>query len=95
MEKTLDELLKKVNAQLKIQGITQAEFSIQMGKGPQWLTRLKYDQRDLKVSDLIKASKLLKVNITELLPKDIVMENYTINFEELVRRITREEIKNR
>jgi len=95
MEKILDELLKRINAQLKMQGITQAEFSIQMGKGPQWLTRLKYDQRDLKVSELIKASELLKVNVTELLPKDIVIENYTINFEELVRKIAREEIKNR
>jgi len=92
MEKTLDDILKKINAQLKLKGITQTDFSKQMGKGHQWLTRIKYDKRDLKVIDLIKACKLLEVNIAELLPADTVVENYTIKFEELVRRIVREEL---
>ena len=92
MEKTLDDILKRINAQLKMKGITQADLSIEMGKGTQWLTRLKHDKRDLKVVDLIKACKILKVNIAELLPKDTVVENYTIKFEELVRRIVREEL---
>lgn len=93
MKKTLDDILKRINAQLKMKGFTQAEFSVEMGKGSQWLARLKYDQRDLKVSDLVKACKILEVNIAELLPKDTVVENYTIKFEELVRRIVREELR--
>lgn len=92
MEKVLDELLRKINAQLKLKGITQEYFSIKMGKGPQWLTRLKHDNRDLKFTDVIKACEVLEVNIVELLPKETVVENYTINFEELVRKIAREEI---
>lgn len=95
MEKTLDDILKRINAQLTLKGITQADFSIKMGKGSQWLTKLKYDKRDLKVIDLIKACKLLDVNIAELLPADTVVENYTIKFEELVRRIVREELRKR
>jgi len=93
MKKTLDEILKRINAQLKLRDMTQAQLSIKMGKGSQWLTRLKHDQRDLKVSDLVKACKILEVNIAELLPKETVFENYTITFEELVRKIVREEIK--
>jgi len=92
MEKTLDEILKRINAQLKLKGMRQADLSIKIGKGSQWLTRLKHDKRDLKVSDLINASKILEVNIADLLPKDTVIENYSIKFEELVRRIVREEI---
>jgi len=76
-----------------MRGLTQDKFSIRMGKGTQWLTRLKHDKRDLKVVDLIKACQLLEVNIAELLPKETVVENYTIKFEELVRRIVREELR--
>ena len=92
MEKTLDEILKRINAQLKLKGMRQADLSVKMGKGSQWLTRLRYDKRDLKISDLINASKILNVNIADLLPKDTLIENYSIKFEELVRRIVREEI---
>lgn len=95
MKKTLDEILKRINAQLKLQEMTQVDLSIAMGKSPQWFTRLRYDQRDLKISDLIKACKILKVNIAEILPRETVLENYTITFEELVRKIVREEIKNK
>jgi len=95
MEKTLDELLKRINSQLKLNGMTQADFSIKMGKGSQWLTRLRHDQRDLKVSDLVNAAKILGVNIAELLPKETVLENYTIKFEDLVRKIVREELDKR
>lgn len=92
MEKTLDDILKRINAQLKLKGMRQSDLSIKMGKGSQWLTRLKYDKRDLKVVDLINACKILEVNIAELLPADTVVQNYTIKFEELVRRIVREEL---
>lgn len=95
MEKTLDDILKRINAQLKLKGMRQADLSVKIGKGSQWLTRLKHDKRDLKVIDLIKACQVLEVNIAELLPKDTVIENYTIKFEELVRRIVREEINKR
>jgi len=95
MKKTLDEILKRINAQLKLKGMTQAQLSTSMGKGSQWLTRLRYDNRELKVSDLVKACKILEVNIAELLPKETVFENYTITFEELVRKIVRQELKNR
>ena len=92
MEKTLDDILKRINAQLKLKGMRQVDLSVKIGRSPQWLTRLKYDKRDLKVIDLIKACRILEVNIAELLLADTVVENYTIKFEELVRRIVREEL---
>lgn len=95
MEKILGDILKRVNAQLKLKGMTQAEFSVKMGKSRQWLTRLKHDDRDLKVVDLINASRVLDVNIAEFLPRDIMLKNFNIKFEELVRLIVREEVKKR
>jgi len=42
------EILRKIDLQRKMLGMTQSEFSLKMEKSPQWLTKIKQDGRDSK-----------------------------------------------
>jgi len=82
------EILRKINLQRKMMGITQAQLSLKMEKSPQFLTKVKQDDRDLKVDDFFKAAEALDINPCYLLPDDILENLNNENIEEAIKVLT-------
>ncbi|MCK4859206.1 MAG: helix-turn-helix transcriptional regulator [Candidatus Omnitrophica bacterium] len=88
VERTSREILRKIEIQRKLMGMTQKEFSLKMEGGPQWLTKIKQDGREFKVNDWIKAGDVLGVNPCHLLPDDILENLNNENIEEAIKILT-------
>lgn len=84
-----EQIQKKIEAQRKLKGMTQAEFGLKMGKSSQWFTKLKQYSRDLKVDDVFKAGQVLDINPCYLLPDDILKDMHNENIEESIRTLTK------
>lgn len=69
-------------------GMTQAEFSLKMEKGTQWLTKVKQDGREFKVNDWVKAGEALNINPCYLLPDDILENIHDENMETAIKILT-------
>lgn len=61
MEKIIDGIANKIKPKLKEKKMTGEQFSIKMGKGENWLTQLGNSQKDMMVTDLVKACEILNV----------------------------------
>lgn len=92
------EIIRKIDLQRKMLGMSQAEFSLKMEKGSQWLTKIKQDRREFKVNDLLNAGDVLDINPVHLLPDDILENLNSQNIETAIKvlakkgyRITLEE----
>lgn len=88
MERTSREILRKIEIQRKLMGMTQEEFSLKMEGGPQWLTKKKQDGREFKVNDWVKAGEVLGVNPCHLLPDDILENINNENIEDAIKVLT-------
>jgi len=88
VERTSKEILRKINIQRKLLGMTQKEFSLKMENGPQWLTKVKQDGREFKVNDWVKAGDVLGVNPCHLLPDDILENLNNENIEDAIKILT-------
>jgi len=89
VERISKEILRKIDLQRKIMGMSQQQFSLKMQKGPQWLTKVKQDARDFKVKDLVNAGEVLKVNPCYLLPDDILENLNNENIEDAIKVLTK------
>ena len=89
MERTSKEILRKINIQRKLLGMTQKEFSLKMENSPQFLTKIKQDGRDLKINHWIKAGEVLGINPCSLLPDDILENLNNENIEDAIKVLTK------
>ena len=83
------EILRKIDLQRKILGMSQADFSLKMEKGSQWLTKIKQDRRGFKVNDLLHAGGVLNINPCQLLPDDILENLSSQNIEAAIKVLTK------
>ena len=83
------EILRKIDIQRKILGMSQKQFSLKMLKGPQWLTKVKQEEREVKVSDLLSAGNVLNVNPCHLLPDDVLEHLNDENIEDAIKVLTK------
>jgi len=88
VERTSKEILRKIDLQRKIMGMSQEQFSLKMQKGPQWLTKVKQDARDFKVNDWVNAGAVLNINPCYLLPDDILENINNENIEDAIKILT-------
>lgn len=88
MERTSKEILRKIDLQRKLMGMSQEQFSLKMQKGPQWLTKVKQDGREFKVNDWVKAGEVLGVNPCHLLPNDILENINNENIGDAIKILT-------
>lgn len=88
MERTSKEILRKIDLQRKLMGMSQEQFSLKMEKGPQWLTKVKQDGREFKVNDWINAGAVLNINPVYLLPDDILENLNNENIEDAIKVLT-------
>jgi len=89
VERTSKEILRKINIQRKLLGMTQKEFSLKMENSPQFLTKIKQDGRDLKINHWIKAGEVLGINPCSLLPDDILENLNNENIEDAIKVLTK------
>ena len=83
------EILRKIELQRKLLGMSQSEFSLKMEKSPQWLTKVKQDRREFKVNDLLNAGDILNINPCHLLPDDILENLNDQNIETAIKVLTK------
>jgi len=89
VERTSKEILRKIDIQRKLLGMSQKEFSLKMENGPQWLTKIKQDGREFKVNNWVKAAEVLGVNPCSLLPDDIIKNLNNENIEDAIKILTK------
>ena len=91
MEKILQDIVKKIKARLKENGMTQEQFSIKMGKGSKWFTALPHVQGDIKVGDLLKACRILKIEASKLLSSNFSYNICEMSIEDLIKILVKRE----
>ena len=82
------EILRKIELQRKLLGMTQSQFSLKMEKQRQWLTKIKQEGRDFKVNDLLTAGDVLNINPCHLLPDDILEKLNNESIEDAIKVLT-------
>jgi len=82
------EILRKIDLQRKLLGMSQEQFSLKMEKSPQWLTKVKQDRREFKVNDLLHAGGVLNINPCQLLPDNILENLNSQNIETAIKVLT-------
>lgn len=63
MEKTI---IKKIKSEMKKQGMTNEKFNKCMGRSARWFSKVKAGSIDMRISDLLKACKILGLSPSSL-----------------------------
>lgn len=94
MEKILLDVVKKIKARLAEMGMTNKQFSLEMGKGESWFTQLPYAQCDIKLKDFMRASEILKAEPSYLLGDNFSNNICEMSIQDMIKMLVKQECEN-